>query len=356
MSLVAEPDDRLARLARYLDYFQVLADAAKTLTSTLDSHGVLRGVMQALEEILKPQHWSLLLLDEAKNELYFEIAVGEAADKIKNLRLKVGEGIAGWVMAKGEPLLVPKVADDPRFSRKMDDASDFQTAAVLCVPLVSYGKRLGVIELVKPAADSEPFTAEHLQVLAPIADFAAIAIENARAFKRVEELTVVDEWTTLYNARYLRRCLADEVTRAQRYGRELSVVFLDLDGFKAVNDTHGHGFGSAFLKHLGTLLRSAIRETDRAVRYGGDEFVVVMPETPRPGALVLAERLRDVLAQATVVAESGARVAVTASFGVASFPDDAKGATELLEAADRAMYTAKAAGKNRVATPARLKK
>ncbi len=342
------PDEMLARLTRYLDYFQALSETAKSVTGTLEVHAVLERVMQALRQLLKPRHWSLLLLDEAKQELYFEIAVGDVADKIKDMRVRVGEGLAGWVAANKQPLLVPKVADDPRFSPRFDRASAFQTASVLCVPLLCRGSILGVIEIVKDAQDPEPFTEEHLQVLGPIADFAAIAIDNARTFKRVEELTIIDEWTTLYNARFLRTCLADEVTRAQRYSRELSLIFLDLDGFKAVNDSHGHGVGSALLRHLGTLLRRSVRETDRAVRYGGDEFVIVMPETPKDGALILAERLRELVAEARLDTESGAAVGVSASFGVASYPRDAADAQGLLAAADRSMYAAKAAGKNRV--------
>jgi diguanylate cyclase (GGDEF)-like protein len=340
--------EMLARMTRYLDYFQALSEAAKSVTSTLDVHAVLSRVMETLTQLFKPRHWSLLLLDEARGELYFEIAVGEAADKIKNLRLKVGEGIAGWVAAHNRPLLVPKVADDPRFSRRIDQASDFQTDGVVCVPLTCRGRMLGVIEIVKAAADPEPFTDEHLQVLTSVGDFAAIAIDNARAFKQVEELTIVDEWTSLYNARYLKRCLAEEVKRAQRYSRELSVVFIDLDRFKDVNDTHGHAAGSAMLRHVGTLIQRAVRETDRAVRYGGDEFVIVMPETPKQGALALAERLREAVASEPLVTTGGTRLSVTASLGVAGFPDDAREAAELLEAADRAMYGAKAGGKNRV--------
>jgi GAF domain-containing protein len=248
--------EMLARMARYLDYFQALAEAAKSVTGTLDVHVVLTRAMETLTRFLKPRHWSLMLVDETRGELYFEIAVGDAADKIKGMRLRVGEGIAGWVVQNQQPLLVPKVADDPRFSRRFDQASDFQTASVLCAPLVCHGRVLGVIEIVKDVADPEPFSEEHLQVLAPLADFVAIAIENARAFKQVEELTITDEWTSLYNARFLRRCLTDEVARAQRYGRELSVVFLDLDGFKQVNDRHGHGFGSALLRHTASARRS----------------------------------------------------------------------------------------------------
>jgi len=346
----------LPRLTRYLDYFQALTEVGKALTGNLKLEQVLQTVMRCLTQLLKPQSWSLMLLDEAKNELYFEIVVGPAADAIRNMRLPVGEGIAGWVAKNREAVVAPRVADDPRFSKRMDKASAFHTASILCVPLICRGRLLGVMELVKDEGDPEPYQSEHLQILGPLADFAAIAIDNARVFAAVENLTILDEWTGLYNARYLRAYIADEVLRAERYRHELAVAFLDLDNFKTINDTHGHGAGSATLREVGLLLKDTARETDRVARYGGDEFVVVMPETAKEGALNLAERMRFAIETTSFAVDATLRTNVTASFGIACFPSDAGDAKSLLEAADRAMYFAKAKGRNAVIDAATMPK
>lgn len=340
--------DLLPKLARYLDYFQALAEVGKSLTAELNVADVLETIMQSISQILQPENWSLLFMDEATEELYFEICVGDAADKIKGLRLKLGEGIAGWVALHKEPLLVPNVGKDPRFSRRMDQASRFQTAGVLCVPLLSRGETLGVIELVKDAADGEPFSEEHLQVLQLFSDFAAIAISNARSFQKVELLTQHDDWTGLYNVRFMRRHLQEEAARSRRYRHPLSLIFFDLDEFKGINDLHGHSVGSKLLREVAQKALGAIRETDKAVRYGGDEFVVVLPETAKESAVVVAEGLRRVIRTAEVATEQGPAASVSASFGVATFPDDAADPAGLVEIADRAMYLAKAHGRNAV--------
>lgn len=354
--MVQDNQELLTRTARYLDYFQALTEVGKALTSNLQLETVLETVMRCVSQLLKPKDWSILFYDAKTEELEFHVAVGDAADKLRGMRLRLGEGIAGWVAKHQEGVVVPRVSADPRFSRRMDEQTAFQTSSILCVPLVCRGELLGVVELVKDQSDAEPYGREHLEILAPIADFAAIAIHNARTFQRVEEMTVIDEWTSLYNARFLGRCLADEAARAQRYGRPLSVLFFDLDNFKQVNDTHGHATGSGLLRLVGEFLRKEARETDRPVRYGGDEFVLVMPETDKQGAVELAERLRTGLANAVMTVGKGPAVRVAASFGVASFPADAKDGTALLEAADRAMYISKAMGRNRVTDAARLPK
>ena len=334
--------------ARDTDLSHALAEAAKALTSTLRLNEVLEAIMRSVAQLLGPQNWSLLLMDRERQELYFEIVVGDAADAIKTMRLPVGEGIAGWVALHRQPLAVPCVADDPRFCGRMDQASKVQTQSILAAPLVFANEVLGVIELVA-LGDERRFAPDDLAQLMPFADFAAIAIENARAYERIRELTLTDEWTTLYNARFLRSCLTDEVGRASRYHHPVSVVFLDLDGFKQVNDTRGHAAGSAVLKQVADVLLAVVRNTDRSIRYGGDEFVVVMPETSKHGAMALAERIRQTAAERAFDAQDGgAPIRLTASLGVATYPDDASNASELLETADRAMYLGKTRGRNTV--------
>jgi len=191
-ALVSEHEQRLRQLSSF-------SEMGKALTSTLDLKEVLNIVMEKISEMLQPKNWSLLLIDDETNELYFEILVGEGTEKLKELRLKIGEGIAGWVAREGVPLLVPDVNKDPRFSKKGDESTKFTTESIICVPLKSKGKCLGVIELINKLTGEEGFKEEDLLLLTTLADYTAIAIENAKYFQQIQELTVIDDLTKLNN-------------------------------------------------------------------------------------------------------------------------------------------------------------
>ncbi|MEO1171066.1 MAG: sensor domain-containing diguanylate cyclase, partial [Myxococcota bacterium] len=263
----AANEELLPKLTRYLDYFHLLTEVGKTLTSTLKRDELIDNLLRSVSQLMEPQDWSLLLLDPETQELYFDVVVGAAADSIKDIRLPIGEGIAGWVAEQRKPAVVKDTQKDPRFSNRVDKASQLQTQSVLAVPLISRDQVLGVLELIRTAEDPEPYTEEDLEVLLPFADFVAIALENVNAFQRVEDMTLVDEWTGLHNARYLQQALPQEVQRAERYQHDLSLLFIDLDRFKAVNDTHGHSVGSALLRVVARFIESNTRDTDRTARY-----------------------------------------------------------------------------------------
>jgi diguanylate cyclase (GGDEF)-like protein len=175
---------------------------------------------------------------------------------------------------------------------------------------------------------------------------AATALDNALLLKRAEALSVTDDLTGLHNSRYLNLVLRREAKRASRSGRPLSLVFLDLDGFKSINDSHGHLFGSRALVEAAAVVRSSARETDVAARFGGDEFAVVLPDTGGEGAFAVAERVRQRLAEHRFLADDGLDIHLTASVGVATLPDVAVSPDELIQAADMAMYRVKQSGKN----------
>jgi two-component system cell cycle response regulator len=175
---------------------------------------------------------------------------------------------------------------------------------------------------------------------------AAAALDNALLLKRAEALSVTDDLTGLHNSRYLNLVLRREAKRASRSGRPLSLVFLDLDGFKSINDSHGHLFGSRALVEAAAVVRSSARETDVAARFGGDEFAVVLPDTGGEGAFAVAERVRQRLAEHRFLADDGLDIHLTASVGVATLPDVAVSPDELIQAADMAMYRVKQSGKN----------
>ena len=324
------------RLSQELTIFH---DVAKALTSSLNLDSILQTIMEKMAEYFRPDTWSLLMVDDEHSELYFAIAVGPAAEALKNVRLKVGEGIAGWVAKHGERLVVPDVAADPRFAKRIDQSTQWETQSIICVPLRSKLSVLGVIQLVN--VDMSQFSEQELFFLQSLCDYAAIAIENARWVERIQELTITDDCTGLYNARHLYKTLDTEVYRSSRFGYEFSVLFIDLDHFKTVNDTHGHLIGSKLLAEIGYLVKAQLRLIDFAFRYGGDEFVVLLPQTSKDQALVVAKRLRDALRASSFCREESLNLNVRASMGLATYPHDARSAHDIIRQADEMMYLVK---------------
>jgi diguanylate cyclase (GGDEF)-like protein len=332
----ASPEPERNRQSQELNIFH---DVAKALTSMLDLDSILQAIMEKMAEYFRPDTWSLLMVDEEKNELYFAIAVGSAAEALKNVRLKVGEGIAGWVAKHGERLIVPDVLTDPRFAKRIDEMTKWETRSIICVPLRSKHRVLGVIQLVN--VNMQGFSDQELFFLQSLCDYAAIAIENARSVEKIQELTITDDCTGLYNARHLYKTLETEVYRSARFNYEFTVLFIDLDHFKQVNDTHGHLIGSKLLAEIGYLIKAQLRLIDYAFRYGGDEFVVLLPQTGKDSALVVARRLRDTLRTTLFCQEEGLNLNIRASIGVATYPHDAQTPHDVIRQADEMMYLVK---------------
>jgi diguanylate cyclase (GGDEF)-like protein len=321
----------------------------KTLTSTLELKQILGTLMDQITRLLQPKNWSMLLMDERTDELYFEIVVGEGSEKIKDLRMKIGEGICGWVARECKPLLIPDVNKDPRFSKKADQVSNFKTEAIACVPMVSKGKVLGVIELINKKAGGNEFTEDDLNILETIADYAAIALENANNYKRIEKLTITDDVTELYNSRYMHQLLESEIRKAKAESSSFSIIFIDLDHFKRVNDTYGHLVGSQLLRELGEIFVRMLSPNYIGTRYGGDEFVLLLPRANKEQALAFAQRLRSTINNHVFLRGFHLDVQVTASFGLATFPQDAKSKDDLVRLADQAMYQVKESTRDNIA-------
>src|SRR5579872_2125910 len=317
----------------------IFHDVAKALTSSLDLDSILQTIMEKMAEYFRPDTWSLLMVDDQRDELYFAIAVGSASEALKNLRLKVGEGIAGYVAKNGERLIVPDVMTDPRFAKRIDEMTKWETRSIVCFPVRSRLRVLGVIQLVN--VDMEHFGDQEIFFLQSLCDYAAIAIENARAVEKIQELTITDDCTGLYNARHLYKTLETEVYRSSRFGYEFTVVFIDLDHFKQVNDTHGHLIGSKLLSEIGYLIKAQLRLIDFAFRYGGDEFVVLLPQTGKDQALVVARRLRDFFRASQFCKDEGLNLNIRASMGLASYPNDARSVHDVIRQADEMMYMVK---------------
>jgi diguanylate cyclase (GGDEF)-like protein len=342
MSEAAVPDRK-----KHLQELAIFNDVAKALTSSLNLDSILQTIMDKMAEFFQPDTWSLLMVDEQKDELYFAIAVGDAAETLKTVRLKVGEGIAGWVARNGDSLIVPDVYNDPRFSKRIDEMTKWKTRSIICVPLQSKHRVLGVIQLINCSMES--FGEQEMFFLHALCDYAAIAIDNARAVEKIQELTITDDCTGLYNARHLYKTLEAEVYRSARFGYEFSVVFLDLDHFKMVNDTYGHLIGSKLLQEIGFKIKSQLRLIDYAFRYGGDEFVILLPQTEKNSALVVAKRIQEMMRNTRFLAEEGLNLSIRGSMGLATYPEDAKSSHEIIRQADEMMYMVKNSSRDNIA-------
>ncbi len=322
----------------------ILMDVVKTANSILEPRKVIELVMERIRHLIPSEAWSLLMVDEDKQELVFEAALGAKGRDVSSFRLKIGEGVAGWVAQSGKPAIVNDVARDPRFTRQIDARTQFETRSILCAPLVSRGRTIGVLEILNKLGGR--FTGADLTLVLTLVEPCAIAIENAILFQRTEQLTITDDLTRLFNSRYLNLYLGREIKRCKRHGISLSVIFLDLDGFKNINDNFGHLAGSGTLTEVGAILAQGVRESDIIARYGGDEFVVVLPETPASGALVIAERLRRAIEEHRFLEGQGIAARISASFGIATYPDHALSPEGLIQKADQAMYRVKEREKN----------
>lgn len=319
-------------------------ELGKALAAELDPARLFDTILKKVSELLPAENWSLLLLDEATGELHFEVSVDLDPAVMRDVRLRLGEGIAGKVALEQRPMVVADVHDTAFFSPKVDQLTGFSTKAILCVPLIFGGRTLGVIEVVNPRR----LGSSALHLLTIIADYAAIAVENTRRYQQIQSLTILDNLTGLYNTRYLYQALEALIAQSAAASTPFSLLFLDIDDFKRVVDTYGHLNGSQVLQEVAQTIRQCLVSPAFGVSYGGDEFVVVLPGMDTKQTLCKAEEIRQTLSRTGFLTSRDLRVHIQASFGIATYPDDATDCTGLLALADHAMFDVKRSGKNAV--------
>ena len=328
-----------------LDDLLVFHELARSLTSTLDLNSILRTIIEYMQRSINAELWALLMVDPQRQELYYAGADGNENPRLTGMRVKIGEGLAGWVAEHGETLIIPEAATDPRLAETVK-GQKFTVRSAIGLPIRGRKGTHGVLEIFNPHLDNQSdYTIAFLHILV---DYAAIAIENAQDIARVQQLTITDDVTGLHNARHLYAVLERELELAKKDSKPLSLVFLDLDRFKLVNDAHGHLVGSELLGQVGKRLRKLCRSTDLCFRYGGDEFVILMPATTREEALRLAKTMHASLAGSAFVLGKGLELNIGCSAGIAAYPGDGRSVHSILGAADKRMYAVKSTGRGRV--------
>ena len=327
------------------DYTRLFHEVARALTSTLELEIVLTTVMTKMAQFFGPEQWSMLLVDKEKNDLFYAIAVGADSKSLSGLRVPMGEGVAGWVAHTGNPMVVPDTTVDPQwqdFSRK-NPGLNIQSLA--CVPVRSADGVVGVIQLLNSKVDLlSDFSIQFLRVLC---DFSAIAIRNAEDMKRIHLLSITDDCTGLFNARHLYTLLQEQLL--PNTDAPFSLLFMDLDHFKSVNDTHGHLVGSGLLAEVGEMIRRVLGPDIPAFRYGGDEFVVLLPGYDRAAGRSMALRLFRTLRETRFLEREGITLHLRGSFGMATYPDDALTVEGIIKAADDMMYHVKGTTRDNLA-------
>lgn len=341
LTLVSRPD-----LATRLRQFQ------RALAGRLQRREVLTGLIRAAHATLEPSRIAELMVERASDWIPARTWALVVADSAGDLSLLGERGltssvepvvyaVANWVIRHGTEFTTADLRHDRRVSELVD-------ATVVAFPLACRGRTLAaLVGVERGASGREPKVTDGvLAGLYELLEVPAIALDSALLLKRAEALSVTDDLTRLYNSRYLNQVLRREAKRASRSGHPLSVLFVDLDGFKGINDRYGHLSGSRALVEAAALMRASARETDVVARFGGDEFAIVLPDTGREGALSVAQRVRERIAAHRFLADQGVNYHLTASVGVATYPDVAATPDQLLHAADQAMYRVKSRGKD----------
>jgi diguanylate cyclase (GGDEF)-like protein len=322
---------------RRAEQLEAINAVARQTTAVLDLDQLLGVVCRVLLDWFHTDHVAVLLAEgEALRVKAYE---GRLTPNVpKGAQLAPGAGLAARALSTGRSVLENDVHKVEGYI-----AGFAETQSEVCVPLIFLGEKLGVIAL--DSASKDVFHHDELQALESVADICAAAIQNAAYFDRMRQLAYIDGLTGIHNRRFFEMRVMEELERACRFQGRMSVIMIDIDNFKRVNDEFGHLLGDEVLRTVSSLMKQQTRKMDVVCRYGGEEFAIIVPETSYENAMHVAEKLRRQIADHHF---PGVPRAVTISCGVADYPTHGLTRDEVVAAADAALYTAKEAGRNRV--------
>jgi diguanylate cyclase (GGDEF)-like protein len=321
----------------------LLYSIGKAMNYISDLKNLLQYILNQAIEITSAEKGSIMLYNLETDRLNIRVLAGledtEYQEKVNNNEIrcrsfKPGEGIAGRVFMTSQPMVVNNIREDDLFIK----SETSYVRSIACIPMVVYSDVIGVINVTNKKKGKE-FTEEDVEMLKAVADQAAVAVNKAQLW----DMAVTDSLTGLYVRRYFMVKLQEEIHRAERYNKPLSIVMVDLDRFKKINDTYGHDAGDRALKTISQFFQRNIRDVDAIGRYGGEEFVMLIPDADKEAAFCLAERLRKELAKVKLEDLPP----ITISLGIATYPSDGTDIEELIKKADAAMYEAKQKGRNK---------
>ena len=326
--------DLVARLEQSIRYLEVLRQASLHITSSLDLQEVLYALLESAFKLLGDTRNANIFFYE-NDRLLFGAAIWEGGRLDTPFAEPRQDGLTYTVARGGENVAVEDMSVHALFQTTPKEWN----GAIIGLPLKYGGKVLGVMNISWP--HPRRFDEEELHAIALLADQAAIAIENARLHRVVRAESLTDALTGLPNRRAFDARLAEEVRRSTRYGHTFELLIIDLDRFKRINDTHGHVAGDRALTNIAGCLRSAVRDTDFLARYGGDEFVLILPETKIGDEEIITKKLRTAAEECWFDLPGMKTDAITLSIGAAYFPDDAREPEELIHEADKDLYERK---------------
>jgi len=331
----------IAALEEKMLRYSLLKEVAEALSSTLSLESAKFAIIdKALAVSGKPARALLFLVDAEKQEL----ALLASRPDIK-FKAKKGDVFDRWVLRQRKALLIENVETDFRFSALDIKEASPSFSSLIAAPLINESKLSGILRM--DSARPSAFTQDDLRLLGIIADLGAVAIENAALYARTQELAIRDALTGLFVRRYFLERFKEELARAARKKRAISLLLIDIDHFKEYNDRFGHAAGDLVLKFLAQTLMAVMRPGDIAVRYGGEELGVLLYDIDGPGTAKEAERMRAAIKSKPLVFRKSNNV-ITVSMGVSSYPKDASLKDELIRIADERLYKAKELGRDRV--------
>ncbi len=334
-----------AQLGEHAREMELVLEVSRSLSGTLDLREQLEELGRHTCLQLGVNDFSVLLIDETTQQLVIEAVAGKAPASARGMRFSIGEGVVGDAVARGQTVYVPDVDQDNRFLHYK--GLQRSTGSFLAIPLQAKGRIVGVMNLSRPEVAA--FRPQEIRIAEAIAAQAGLAIQNARLYAQMLELSYTDALTGVPNRRQLFQRLEQEWTRSLRFGDELSLLMVDLDRFKSINDQHGHPVGDIVLRSVALALKRNVRKVDTVARFGGEEFCIVLPRVTHTEALEVAEKLRRSVSQAPIEFATGEPpIFPTISIGVASYVPETADAAGLLERADHALYEAKRSGRNAV--------
>ncbi len=328
-------------IKRYRD-LELLYKISSEIIKTIKLDELLQKTINLIRETFGYDNVAILLLDENYTLSIKRSTKGFNKKGVK-LSIQRGEGITGLAGKLRKVIISNDVEKDKRYIE-----GSKRTKAEIAIPLLYNDKLLGVLNI--ESNEKNTFSEEDVKILQSVANLLSGAVENALLYKKMEELAEKDELTGLYNYRVFRRELSKELSRAKRYGKVFSLAMFDIDYFKEYNDNNGHDVGNIALKKVGAILKKESRFTDLPARFGGEEFIVILPETSKDGAFKYAERVRKNVEETKFPGEEKQpNGKLTISGGVAEFPDDGSTPEQILKAVDVAAYKAKNSGRNCIA-------